>query len=187
MMKNGILSVICLIVISFSSCIFKNNQKDKQIINTSIKIPEFDRHIFLCTNDTMNYSLYNKNLKEFAFKIVVYADSLNCIDCDLNLIEWKQHIREIQKRDLNVCFLFILNINYLYDIKKIMQRDNFHYSIWFDKDKYFAKLNNFPEDVKFITFLLNKENKILLTGNPINNSNNWNFYINTINKLSVSS
>jgi hypothetical protein len=63
-----------------------------------------------------------------------------------------------------------------------MQRDNFHYPIWFDKDNYFAKLNNFPKNVKFITFLLNKEDKILLTGNPINNSNNWNFYINTINK-----
>lgn len=164
----------------FSSCIFKNHQKDKTIVNTSIELPEFDQNNFLCTNDTMNYNLYNKNLKEFSYKIVVYADSLNRIECDLNLIEWKQHIKEIQKRNLNVCFLFVLNINYLYNVKEIMQRDNFHYSIWFDKGKHFAKLNNLHNNIKFVTFLLNKENKILLVGNPINNSNNWNLYINTI-------
>jgi hypothetical protein len=97
-------------IIGFSSCNFKNNQKNKQIINASIKMPEFNPGTFLCTNDTMNYSLYNENLKEFAFKIVIYADSLNCIDCDLNLIEWKQYSKKGLKCLLFICFEYQLSI-----------------------------------------------------------------------------
>jgi hypothetical protein len=168
------------LIFILSSCAFEKHQKDKQIIDQKITIPEFDASNFLCTNDTIDYRFYNKKLKEFSYKIIIYADSLSCVDCDLNLIEWKQRIKEIEKKRLNVCFLFILNSNYFSIIKQIIQRDKFNYSIFFDKHGYFAKANNFSSDIKHITFLLNEDNQIILIGNPINNANNWNQYLDKI-------
>jgi hypothetical protein len=179
-MKTDIKNIICIIVIVLTSCVFENHQKNEQIIDQKITIPEFDRNNFLCTNDTLDHSSYNEKLKEFPYKIVIYADSISCIDCDLNLIEWKQRIKEIEKKQLDVCFLFILNYSYFSIIKQTVQRDKFHYPIFFDKYGYFTKVNNLSKDVKNIIFLLNEENKIIVIGNPINNTNNWNLYLNKI-------
>jgi hypothetical protein len=179
-MKISIKNIICVIVIVLASCVFENHQKNRHIIYQKITIPEFNIDNFLCTHDTINHSSYNKKLKEFSYKIVIYADSLNCIDCDLNLIEWKQRIKEIEKKQLDVCFLFILNYSYFSIIKQTIQRDKFHHPIFFDKQGYFAKANNFSKDIKHVIFLLNEENKIILVKNPINNANNWSLYIDKI-------
>jgi hypothetical protein len=179
-MRTIIKNLICIWVIVLPSCIFENQQKDKPVAAQKITVPEFDTINFLCTNDTLDYYSYNKKLKGFPFKIVIYADSVNCIDCDLNLIEWKQRIKEIEKRKLNVCFLFVLNSDYYSVIKHTIERDGFRYPIFFDKYGYFAKVNNFSDRIKYVTFLLNEEDKIILTGSPINNANNWDLYLNKI-------
>ena len=38
-----------------------------------------------------------------------------------------------------------------------------------DVDNRFNKLNNFPADMTFQTFLLDKNNKVVAIGNPIHN------------------
>ena len=46
---------------------------------------------------------------------------------------------------------------------------------------FINKINNFPEQIEYQTFLLNQDNRVLIIGNPIKNEKLWNLYLRTIN------
>ena len=64
--------------------------------------------------------------------------------------------------------------------RSLTRRDNFTYPICFDEMDDFNKLNRFPSDMTFQTFLLDKENRVIDIGNPVHNLNIWKLYMNTI-------
>lgn len=61
-----------------------------------------------------------------------------------------------------------------------MRMDKFTYPVCVDTLDSFNKLNHFPDDVRFQTFLLNKENKVVAVGNPIHNPNIRDLFLNII-------
>ena len=50
----------------------------------------------------------------------------------------------------------------------LLERHKFIYPVCFDEEDSLNKLNHFPTDMAFQTFLLNSDNKVLAIGNPIN-------------------
>jgi hypothetical protein len=153
------------------SCSTEKKEHINSFVNKSVILPVFDSINFVCSNTLIND--YNQ---EELYTIVVYADSLSCVECDLNLLEWKQRIREVKKRSLTVSFKFIVNFNYFNELSQIIDRDKFEYPIFFDRNKTFTENNIFLEKINFIVFLLDTNNKIILIGNPATNPKIWDLY-----------
>ena len=78
----------------------------------------------------------------------------------------KQQVDSVDKK---VAFLFFLQTRRTEDLDYKMKWDAFNLPIVFDVQNLFCQLNHFPEDEKFRTFLLDKDNKVLAIGNPIHN------------------
>lgn len=121
----------------------------------------FTRYI----SDTVNYQI-----PESDYKILVYVDSIGCTSCKLQLHKWKELMNKIYSTVTNnISFIFVFHPKDLKEIEYLLKRDQFDIPIYMDWDDRFNKLNQFPSDITFQTFLLNRENKVIILGNPIHN------------------
>lgn len=68
----------------------------------------------------------------------------------------------------------------------MLKRENFHHPIWIDKENMLDKLNHFPADPTFQTFLLDKDNRVLAVGNPVHNPKVKELYLKIIRGENVS-
>ena len=69
----------------------------------------------------------------------------------------------------NVPVLFFLHPKDKSELAYIFRRDHFTYPVCIDENDSLNKLNHFPSDMMFQTFLLDRDNKVLAIGNPIHN------------------
>ena len=129
-----------------------------------IRFPEnliFTRYV----NDTIEYYLLkSKN------KIVTYVDSMGCISCKLQLPKWKEFIRLVDSvTNKTVPILFFFQPKDNDELRYYLQRDSFSFPVCIDTQHRFNSLNHFPSEMMFQTFLLDKDNKVVVIGNPIHN------------------
>ena len=104
------------------------------------------------------------------FKVVTYIDSIGCTSCKLQLHRWKELIAEMDSvTSGSVPFLFYFHPKDVKELRYLTRRDNFTYPICFDEMDDFNKLNRFPSDMTFQSFLLDKENRVIGMGNPVHN------------------
>lgn len=84
--------------------------------------------------------------------------------------KWKKFISEIDTLcKYKTPILFFLQTNSPNKIKDILTKEDFLYPVCVDLQDSLNLLNHFPKDLMFQTFLLDKNNKIKLIGNPIHN------------------
>ena len=108
--------------------------------------------------------------QEANYKIVTYVDSMGCVVCKLQLNRWKQLIAKIDSvTHGNVPFLFYFHPKDIKELRYLTRRDNFTYPVCFDEKDEFNALNQFPDEMMFQTFLLDKDNRVLALGNPVLN------------------
>jgi len=170
--------LVVIVVISFfclSSC-HKNKRKEdvakiiREWAGKEIKFPE---ELF-CTSmgsDTTCVDLYSDN-----YKILLYVDSIGCTSCRLNLTQWENLIIEsdtafIQKPEF--VFFFQPKIKGDKDVILTLRENRFRHPVFIDKENGTYKMNNFPANPNYQCFLLDKDNKVLLIGDPSNNPNIW--------------
>ena len=55
------------------------------------------------------------------------------------------------------------------ELRYLTRKDGFTYPVCFDEKDDFNRLNRFPSEMMFQTFLLDKENKVVALGNPVLN------------------
>ncbi len=55
----------------------------------------------------------------------------------------------------------------------IFKQNGFRYPVFIDKENKIGKLNNFPSKSEYQCFLLDKDNSVLLVGNPSYNPGIW--------------
>ena len=104
------------------------------------------------------------------YKILVYVDSTGCISCKLKLAEWKVFMRKtdsIAPNLLRYVFVFVTKNNS--EAIRALKVSNFTYPVCLDEDGVFDKLNHFPLEMEFQTFLLDRNNRVLAMGNPVLN------------------
>lgn len=106
------------------------------------------------------------------YKILCYIDTLGCTSCKLQLFKWKEFIHEIDsiEGEGRVSFLFFFNSKDYKEISYFLKRDEFNIPVCFDKNDSLNKLNHFPTDMMFQTFLLDSNNRVKIVGNPILNT-----------------
>ena len=145
----------------FSSC---QHQNDRKILELLKKWE--GREILFPDLDVIDSVVKDVN---WDYKIVTYIDSAECFSCKLNLRDWMGMKQQVDSVDKKVAFLFFLQTRRTEDLDYKMKWDAFNLPIVFDVQNLFCQLNHFPEDEKFRTFLLDKDNKVLAIGNPIHN------------------
>ena len=84
-------------------------------------------------------------------KVLVFVDSIGCTSCKLQLHRWKELIQYTDSITQGT-----------------VQSDRLN------------ELNHFPADGRFQTFLLDKDNKVVVIGNPIHNPNIRELYLKEI-------
>ena len=124
-----------------------------------------DNHVFtILGKDTIAFPFQD------GYKILTYVDSVGCIGCKLQLTEWKKYIMEMDSLfDNSIQFLFFFSPEKKVDIIRTLLLSHFDYPVCIDEQDSLNKLNDFPTEMAFHTFLLDKSNKIIAIGNPIHN------------------
>ena len=167
--KIYVFVLVGLVVFCLSSC-KKNKQKDDTVQTvkewTGKKV-KFPKKLF-CTSmgkDTACVDVYNDN-----YKILLYVDSLGCTSCRLKLYEWKKIMQESDTafiRKPEFVFIFQPKKNGEEELlQSIFRQNGFHHPVFIDKDNVIAEINKFPSNPEYQCFLLDKNNKVLLVGNP---------------------
>ena len=104
------------------------------------------------------------------YKVLVYVDSVGCTSCKLQLPKWKELIAHVDSAtNGNIPFIFVLQSKDDRELRYILKRDNFDRPVCIDRNNRFDELNQFPQDITFQTFLLDKDNKVKVIGNPVHN------------------
>ena len=109
-------------------------------------------------------------LADADYKVVTYIDSVGCTSCKLQLLRWKLFMQEVDST-LNrpVPFVFYFHPKDMKELRYITRRDAFVYPVCFDEKDDFNRLNHFPDEMTFQTFLLDKDNRVAAIGNPVHN------------------
>ena len=115
--------------------------------------------------DTVDYQIPQSD-----YKVLIYVDSTGCTSCKLQLPKWKELIAYTDSvTGNNIPFLFFFQSKDDKELRYILKRDNFNRPVCIDRNSELDKLNRFPQNITFQTFLLDKKNRIVVIGNPIHN------------------
>ena len=132
------------------------------------------------------FTIQGKDTVDFQFqdadyKIVTYVDSVGCTGCKLQLPRWKELVTEVDSlTGGRVPFLFYFHPKDIKELRFLTRREGYTHPVCFDEKDDFNHLNHFPSESMLQTFLLNKENRVIALGNPIQNPKVKELYLNLI-------
>jgi hypothetical protein len=142
-------------------------------------IKPFNIEYKILGRDTIFSDIWDK-----PYKILTYLDTVGCTSCQFKQYLWKKTIDSCMINQLNVGFLFVIHTSDFELFEYDLIASGFNYPVIYDRLNEFGKLNHFSS-TPYNTFLLDKNNNVLLVGSPINNSKMWELYKKTINQLNI--
>ncbi len=167
-----------------SSCSNRNNDflktKLKHMETLQIKVP---------FSDMVRMKNLNVVENEFAYdsadmKLIVYSDSSECNLCAIKkMYDWNDYIKMSSALHGKIVFRFIVTApkGMLEEIKKAYFFSNVQSPIYIDTTGVFLKNNpSLPSERIFHTFLLDKNDHVILVGNPLSNPNIEELFMNII-------
>ena len=126
--------------------------------------------------DTVDFSFLNAD-----YKIVTYVDTTGCSSCQLQLQLWKKYMERVDSvSNIRVPFVFYFTPEKPRRITDVTRGESFTYPICLDMNGEFNRLNHFPNKIQFHTFLIDRDNHVLASGNPILSSGVSDLYIDII-------
>lgn len=173
--------IILLLTIFLSAC----QDKQKEIITLLVKEWQGKQILFpenmvftRFASDTTNLVIPTSD-----YKVLVFVDSIGCTSCKLQLSRWKEFIRYTDSiSQKNIPFLFFFQFDDQWEIHSLLIRENFDKPICLDRSDSLNQLNHFPKDIRFQVFLLDKNNKVVVIGNPVHNPNVKELYLEEISR-----
>jgi hypothetical protein len=181
-MKNKI--VVLLLALLILTCKEKNKirieaqQVVKEWTGKEIRFPD-DFQCIMSVKDTL--SSVCQSLMNAEYKILLYVDSTGCSNCRLRLVQWRNMIEEADSLfNDKLSFLFFFQPKNREEMMYLFVRDNFNYPAFIDENNKINRLNHFPEKMEYQCFLLDRNNKVLMIGNPSLNLKIWELYKQTI-------
>jgi hypothetical protein len=175
-MKSIIYLFIIILILGTSSCEeYVHRKKVENLVKEwTGKTIVFDPEIpcISVMQDTVSC------ISDKPYKILLYTDAKGCESCKMQPGKWKPVIEEADST------LFgLLSFEFYFHPKKnahnilfALRRDGFDYPVHIDLEDKLNKLNKFPTDTNYQCFLLNKDNQVILIGNPFTNPNIWKLY-----------
>jgi hypothetical protein len=102
------------------------------------------------------------------------------------MFEYKELVdyrKEIGHRFVPI-FLFSPPKDKIDEVSKVIEFNEFDHPVFLDEHQAFPKANpHIPADNRFHTFLIDKNGKVVLVGDPVNNPQLWELYKTTIATL----
>ena len=167
-MKRGLLAIIAISL--SASCADNRSASVADIVSQwegrEILFPE--NSVFTIQGcDTVDFQFQNA-----PYKILTYVDSVGCMSCKLQLMNWSKYIQELDSVTGNsVPVAFFINASDQKELSYITRRDGFKHPVCFDEEDEINRLNQFSANMTFQTFLLDRENRVVGIGNPVHNAN----------------
>ncbi len=161
-----------------ASCQFSTKNSIKEKLNfwigREIKFP--NNVVYNSILDTIHI-----NINSYKYKIISIIDAEGCISCRLNLREWMEFNDKLQKiTSGNVGIIKYISPHRrneaLYEIKSAQYK----YPVCIDVKNEIDSLNHFSPQDSYRCFLLDENNKVILVGDPIQNSKIKDLYFRTI-------
>lgn len=181
MSRYRFISVIFVVLLLWS-CNNNGIVKDIEEFKGQQIIISRDWHTVWKGKDTLLYKF-----TEAPIKLMVWYDSLSCASCQIvSMYEWDDIIKQAHlfEKWLNIIFLFTLSREDIYEAGMMFKRISFHYPVFIDQNGTFVKQNpNLPQNKQLHIFLLDKNNKVVMAGNPLRNPKLWELYKSTIQKM----
>ena len=173
------LFVVFLMTIGLTACKKdpKRTEAEKMVKEWMGKEIRFPKE-YLCdisgkdTTGNLCADLFDKE-----YKILLYVDSVGCTSCKLKLFQWTQLIEESDSLfNDKLGFLFFFHPKDKKELQFLFKRDRMNHPIFMDLENKINQLNHFPELQSYQCFLLDKDNKVLMIGNPTLNPQIWELY-----------
>ena len=166
-------------VFSVSSCKDRKKQSEiaKIVTEWTGKEIQFSENTpcYVSGKDTLSELCSEQFQKEF--KILLYVDSAGCSSCRLKLFEWKQLMEEADSLfHGKVGFLLFFQPKSVREMTYMFARYRFNYPVFMDLKGTMNQLNRFPQAMEYQCFLLDKDNRALMIGNPTLNPRIWELY-----------
>ncbi len=132
---------------------------------------------------------YGKQPMKFdsGFYVLSYVDSLGCVSCKMGLPKWKAfsaYIDSISQEHIPIVFVVQESVrrNVLYSMKA----DNYFPDyVIVDKKDRIRNEYNFPEEHDMQTFLIDKTDKVVAIGNPINQEKVLSLFVGYVTKKRI--
>jgi hypothetical protein len=168
--------ILILIVLSLSICsceAYINRKKAEKIakewIGKTIVFPPDIPCISVMQDTMLHLRMDNK-----PYKLLLYVNAKGCESCRIQPNMWVPLIKEADSTLSNVLsFEFYFHSKDERNLLQILKREKFDQFIYIDKNDELNKLNNFSININYQCFLLDKNNKVILIGNPFNNPHIW--------------
>lgn len=181
-MIRFVISALCFIIsIELTNCSRANTQQElHKFINSTINIPNIDVVQNGILMDSLQHAL-PPNIKLINY----YTPAKGCVSC------WISHLYDIDlylEDKINEYFtpvvIILIDENNEDEVLSQLKRQPHCYPIYIDKNKQFERKNTtLPSDYKFHTFLVDRNNKVVLIGNPLNGDAMWNLFKSTLENM----
>ena len=171
--------VYCIIWSIFLSACASNQQEKEitEIYNTLKSLEnkqiEFPESLISCSNGIYKSNSYVTGKSDY--KVVVYTDSAGCTPCKFQTNEWAYYTRQLQILSGNIYFVFIFQKESAV-LEEEFRIQGIDCPVIYDTANLFMQRNKLPYSSQFHTFLLDKENRIILAGSPVGNKKIWDLY-----------
>lgn len=127
------------------------------------------------------------NFTKAPIKFVVLIDSHNCASCLVaKMSEWNNIVAyaDSLQQWFNIIFLFSPKNIDLDRVEAAIKINRFDYPLFIDKTASFVKQNSkLPKNRRLHNFLLDKNNRVIMVGNPLYSPVLWSLYKKTIQEL----
>lgn len=117
-------------------------------------------------------------------KLVIYYSRKGCNDCNISHIHDFQKLFELKTASEFSIFI-IVSPKDLYDSSIAQIKHQRHpFAVYIDKHDEFISLNHvMPDDSTYHSFLVDKNNKVVLVGNPLSSEAMWNLFLATLDNM----
>ena len=122
-------------------------------------------------------------------KLIIWFDSAECASCRVNrLYEWDEdpvasHARGLPGK-FGIVLIFSPQADEVRSLKVNLTGYELSFPVIIDEESRFPKLNpHIPTNRQLHAFLLDKNNKVVLVGNPLGNESLWELYREQIRAL----
>ena len=113
-----------------------------------------------------------KEVVPMKYNFVHYVDSSQCSPCALDrMYNWNKLVDEYSSKGVRFVFIIEPKKEQLEDVHFAIESSGLRNPVYVDSLYAFSRQNSFlPEDQMYRSFLLDKNGKIILVGNPLENN-----------------